>query len=185
MKLFDALFGRKEKADSKPMQQEEKATAKVDSPAPQQPAAQPFYSLADNFERLRKLSEAHPDDTALLIQMAHIAFQLKDYVAMQDACEKAIIIDNHLLEAYHLYAQACTSQNDMVNAIAMATKAIMLLENEASPYAKASDLYLLHGRLLMQMGDKAGAEEDMKKAWQLNPDSLTSVSGTFEAEGKD
>src|SRR3712207_6033364 len=57
MKLFDALFGRKEKADSKPMQQEEKATAKVDSPAPQQPAAQPFYSLADNFERLRKLSE--------------------------------------------------------------------------------------------------------------------------------
>src|SRR3712207_8911278 len=78
--------------------------------------------------------------------MAHVAFQLKDYVAMQDACEKVIIIDSHLIEAYHLYAQACTSQNDMVNAIAMATKAIMLFENEAVSYAKAADLYLLHGR---------------------------------------
>ena len=185
MKLFDALFGRKGKADREPQQPAKQAFAQVSDPVSPSPAEQPSYSLADDFERLRKLSEAHPDDTGLLIQMAHVAFQLKDYVAMQDACEKVIIIDSHLIEAYHLYAQACTSQNDMVNAIAMATKAIMLFENEAVSYAKAADLYLLHGRLLMQTGDKAGAEEDMKKAWQLNPDSLTSVSGTFNAEGKD
>ena len=46
-------------------------------------------------------------------------------------------------------------QNDLINAIAMLTKAIVL----RADYAEA---YLLRGQTLLRMGDKAGAREDME-----------------------
>lgn len=39
------------------------------------------------------------------------------------------------------------------------------------------------GGLLMAMGDKEGAESDMKRFLELNPEKIGELTGRFDAEG--
>ena len=175
MKLFRNLFRKKERKEPETAVVEDKASvSEGHESAIEEPAQSddPSGSLLDMFNQLQRQAEKAPEDTDILIRMAEIACQLKDYVGMQDACEKAIVVDNRLLRAYHLYAQACSAQQNVINAIAMTTKAIMLLEEQETDYPQL-------------VGDKAGAEADMKKMFQLDPSAARQVSGDFEAEGKD
>ena len=188
MKLFRNLFRKKERKEPETAVVEDKASvSKGHESAIEEPAQSddPSSSLLDMFNQLQRQAEKAPEDTDILIRMAEIACQLKDYVGMQDACEKAIVVDNRLLRAYHLYAQACSAQQNVINAIAMTTKAIMLLEEQETDYPQAAELYQLRGQQLMLVGDKVGAEADMKKMFQLDPSAARQVSGDFEAEGKD
>lgn len=172
MKLFSNLFKKKEKTGPEAAAvEEERPTFGAQGSADEEPAQpdEPSPSLLDAFNRLQQLVDESPEDTALLIRMAEIACQLKDYVAMQDACERAIVVDSSLLRAHHLYAEACQAQHDVINAIAMSTKAIMLLEGQDTTYPQAADLYRLRGELLMRVGDKAGAEADMQKSVSVEP----------------
>ena len=41
------------------------------------------------------------------------------------------------------------------------------------------------GRLLMQMGDKEGAQQDMQRYLQLNPEKIEELTGEFKAEGRE
>jgi tetratricopeptide (TPR) repeat protein len=45
------------------------------------------------------------------------------------------------------------------------------------------DAYRERGKIRFDRGDKAGAEEDMKKVLEINPEELSGVSGDFKAEG--
>ena len=65
------------------------------------------------------------------------------------------LIDNTNPRVHYLYAKACIGQEDMINAIAMLTKAIALKPDFA-------DAYLLRGQTLLGMGDRKGAREDME-----------------------
>ena len=188
MKLFRNLFRKKERKEPEvTVAEHERPIFEGQEAATEESAqtAESSDSLLDTFNRLQQQADKSPEDTDLLLRMAEIAYQLKDYVAMQDACEKAIVVDNRLLRAYHLYAQACTAQHDTINAIAMSTKAIMLLEEQDTAYPSAAELYRLRGQQLMLVGDKAGAETDMKKMLQLDSSAARQVSGDFEAEGRD
>lgn len=188
MKLFRNLFRKKERKEPETAVVEDKASvSEGHESAIEEPAQSddPSGSLLDMFNQLQRQAEKAPEDTDILIRMAEIACQLKDYVGMQDACEKAIVVDNRLLRAYHLYAQACSAQQNVINAIAMTTKAIMLLEEQETDYPQSAELYQLRGQQLMLVGDKVGAEADMKKMFQLDPSTARQVSGDFEAEGKD
>jgi tetratricopeptide (TPR) repeat protein len=109
--------------------------------------------LLPAFEQLQKIAEAQPDNQAVFLMMARVAYMLEDYTAMADACEKAMLIDGNNPETSFLYAQACIGQGDQVNAIAMLTKAIMLKDDYL-------DAYLLRGQTLLKMGDLNGADED-------------------------
>ena len=111
--------------------------------------------LLPAYEQLQKLAEAQPDNQAIFEQMANVAYMMEDYVAMSHACEKAILIDNTNPRVHYLYAKACIGQEDMINAIAMLTKAIALKPDFA-------DAYLLRGQTLLGMGDRKGAREDME-----------------------
>ena len=111
--------------------------------------------LLPAYEQLQKLHEAQPENVEILVQMANVTYMMEDYVAMGHACEKALLIDNGDARVHYLYAKACLGQNDLINAIAMLTKAIVL----RADYAEA---YLLRGQTLLRMGDKAGAREDME-----------------------
>ena len=111
--------------------------------------------LLPAYEQLQKLHEAQPENVEILVQMANVTYMMEDYVAMGHACEKALLIDNGDARVHCLYAKACLGQNDLINAIAMLTKAIVL----RADYAEA---YLLRGQTLLRMGDKAGAREDME-----------------------
>lgn len=111
--------------------------------------------LLPAFEQLQKLADAQPDNQEIFIRMANIAFMMEDYGAMADACEKALLIDKENSLVLYLYARACIGQGDVVNAIAMLTKAIALKEDY-------DDAYLLRGETLLEMGDVEGADEDAR-----------------------
>ena len=111
--------------------------------------------LLPAYEQLQKLAEAQPDNQAIFLQMANVAYMMEDYVAMSQACEKALLIDNTNARVHYLYAKACVGQDDVINAIAMLTKAIVLQPDFA-------DAYLLRGQTLLRMGDRNGAREDME-----------------------
>ena len=88
--------------------------------------------------------------------MAQIAYMQEDYTTMAAACERAIQLDVADAHACFLNAQAQQGQGNLVGAIAMLTKAVAL----DGDYA---DAYLLRGRMLLDMGDTQGADQDV--AW--------------------
>lgn len=198
------------------------------------------------YEQLQKLHEAQPDNIAILIRMAHLAYMMEDYGAMSDACEKATLLDKDNPEVMFLYAQACIGQGDEVNAIAMLTKAIALNKDFGDAYllrgetllkmgdansAKEDSDYLMahvqdnedvlllnarveealghhkeaialygkvievnpfcvaafkeRGAIKLSLGDKTGAEEDMKSVLELDPNKAKEVNGEYSAEGKE
>ncbi len=69
-------------------------------------------------------------------------------------------------------ARALLEKGQTVGAIALLTKAIAL----DGDYA---DAYQLRGQLRYDIGDKAGAESDLRRLLELAPDSLAHVSGEW------
>lgn len=53
--------------------------------------------------------------------------------------------------------------------------------NDANPFQL--DAYRERGQLRFEQGDKQGAQEDMRKVLELNPDEVADVSGEYSAEG--
>lgn len=121
-------------------------------------------NLPDAYEQLRQIGEACPDNIQVFIRMARVAYMMEDYKAMGEAAEKAMLIDRDNAEVNYLYAQSCDGMGDVVNAIALLTKAISLDGN----YVEA---YLLRGAVLLKMGDKKGASDDADAAVKLAPDN--------------
>ena len=104
-------------------------------------------------EQLAILAEAQPDNIQIVLTMARVAFLMEDYSAMTSACEKAMLIDKDNAEVAYLYGQAARGQGDLVNAVAMFTKAILLNEEYL-------DSYLQRGQVLLAQGDLEAAQED-------------------------
>lgn len=109
--------------------------------------------LSAAYEQLRLLAEAQPGNQQIFMRMAEVAYMMENYVAMADACEKAMLIDNSNPLVYYFYARACHSQGDDTNALAMLTKAVSLREDYY-------DAYLLRGEIRLSAGDVAEAGED-------------------------
>ena len=202
--------------------------------------------LREGFEELKILEAAEPDNIHIIATMAKVAYMMEDYGTMCKECEKAMLIDSDNAEVTFLYARGCRGLNDMVNAVAMYTKAIMLDGGFDAAYlergdllltlgdiegatddadhlmevaGEAEDVLLLKARVLMaqqqyssaialydkaidtnpfcvaafkgrgtarmSLGDKEGAELDMRKVLELAPEELSKMSGSFVAEGKD
>lgn len=111
--------------------------------------------LEEAYEQLEKLSEAEPKNVQLLVRMADVTYMMEDYDRMEELCEKAMLIDKDNPMLLMLYARACKGRGDLVNAIAMLTKAISMRED-------FGDAYLMRGDTLLEMGDVASADEDAK-----------------------
>lgn len=134
---------------------------------------------AEAYAQLQILAEAAPDTLAIFLQMAAVTHIMEDYDAMAEACERALNIDKDSAQAHYRYAQAYVGRADMINAIAMLTKAITL----DAEYAEA---YLLRGQTLLRMGDAQGAGEDA--AWLTgryadNEDALLLAARVERAKG--
>ena len=56
---------------------------------------------------------------------------------------------------------------------------------DAEIKAALSEHLLKRGNLLMQMGDKDGAQKDMQRYLQLTPEKIGELSGEFKAEGRE
>lgn len=109
--------------------------------------------LPGAYAQLQKMVEAEPDNLQIYLRMADVAYMMEDYVAMGNACEKAMLVDSENPQVLYRYAKACIGRDDLTNAIAMLTKAIML-----NP--EAYEAYLLRGETLLDTGDLDAADED-------------------------
>ncbi len=120
--------------------------------------------LSGAYAQLQKLVEAEPDNLQIYLRMADVAYMMEDYVAMGNACEKAMLVDSENAQVLYRYAKACIGRDDLTNAIAMLTKAIML-----NP--KAYEAYLLRGETLLDSGDLNAADEDVSHLLELLADN--------------
>ena len=84
--------------------------------------------------------------------------------------------------------------NDMnpVLLIATLTQKVVELEKkleadgeDAESKTALSELLLKRGNLLLKMGDKDGAQKDMQRYLQLNPEKIGELTGEFKAEGRE
>lgn len=118
--------------------------------------AQAFIRIGEleaAMQQLQILHDAEPDNLAILLQMARLAYMLEDYALMSDLCSKAMAIDNNNVHVHYCFAQAYAGTGNLINTIAMLTKAIAIDEG-------FGDAYLLRGQTLLQMGDVANADSD-------------------------
>ena len=58
-------------------------------------------------------------------------------------------------------------------------------KQSAEQKAELSECLRKRGGLLMAMGDKEGAEKDMKRFLELNPEKVGELNGEFKAEGRE
>ena len=123
---------------------------------------------------------------------------------------KALTLDDELTEAHLLRAQTLLRMGDHDGASADAEWLVqhhdgdedtLLLtarleaakgrrEEAVEAYGRVIDVNPFHidayrerGKLRFDMGDKQGAEEDMQKVLELNPNEMADVSGEYSAEG--
>lgn len=200
--------------------------------------------LDEALEQLISIIHAEPENVALLLQAAHVAYMQEDYDQMKSLCEQALAVDGENAMANYMTAQAALGQNDLINGIARLTKAISLNEQLGDArllraktllkmgdvkgadedvnwlmthtkddedvllmaarvvYAKGQvdeainiynkvidlnpfqlDAYRERGKIKFDRGDKVGAQEDMQKVLELNPEEIADVSGDYSAEG--
>ncbi|MBQ2167812.1 MAG: hypothetical protein II449_01015, partial [Prevotella sp.] len=90
--------------------------------------------LEEAYEQLEKLSEAEPENVQLLVRMTDVAYMMEDYDRMEELCEKAMLIDKDNPMLLMLYARACVGRGDLVNAVAMLSKAIAMREDYGDAY---------------------------------------------------
>ena len=135
--------------------------------------------LAPAYEQLQLLSEAQPDNVAILLRMAEVAYMQEDYDAMATACEKALENDKEDPSILYSYARACNGQGNAISAIALLTKALTIKDDFAPAH-------LLRGELLLKLGDTKGAAEDaayLKEHIEGNEDVLLLSARVDERSG--
>lgn len=201
-------------------------------------------NLEGALQELLTMSRVAPDNVAVLMQGAHVAYMLENYEQMKTLCEQALALDGENALANYQMAQAVMGQDDTISGIAYLTKAITLSEELADArllraktllamgdvkgasedvdwlmahtdeeedvllmaarvacakgqtdeainiYNKVTELnpfqldaYRERGKLKFELGDKQGAEEEMQKLLEMNPDEMANVSGDYTAEG--
>lgn len=113
-----------------------------------------LHRLDDALRELETVIRVEPENVALMMQAATVAFMKEDYGEMTALCEQALGVqpDNALVHLF--YAKAELGQNNLVQGIARLTKAISLDENLAEGR-------LLRGQTLLKMGDQKGTQEDV------------------------
>lgn len=152
--------------------------------------------LSQAYEQLQYIADACPDNVAVLLRLADVAYMMENYTAMADVAEKALLVDGDNVQVYYYYAKACRGLGDLTNAVAMLTKALKLDEefdtarlfrgevllekgetdeaNEDADILLAriegnEDVCLLKARVLKAKGDAADAEKMYDKVLEANP----------------
>ena len=112
---------------------------------------------------LDRLIDKTPENVKGLLSLASICYMQEDYESMDDACQKAIKLDETNALAYYLAAKAARGMKNDLQAIVMLTKAIA--QNEE--YAAA---YLLRAEVLWDMRQAKDAMGDLEKVLSIAPE---------------
>ena len=119
-----------------------------------------------------RMAEKEPEQVNTFLSLANICFMQEDYEGMNDACQKALALDDKNPLTYYLTAKAAVGMKEEINAIAMLTKAIVLKED----YTEA---YQLRAEVLWGMKQAKDAAEDIQKLLNLNPEDEEQAEECF------
>ena len=112
---------------------------------------------------LVRMTEIAPEQPLVFQSLASLCYMQEDYKAMNDACQKALALNDQDPGTYFLSAKAAVGMSNGFQAIAMLTKAIMLNEEFV-------EAYQLRAEVLWQMRQAKDASDDIEKLLSLNPD---------------
>lgn len=112
---------------------------------------------------LDRLISIAPQNVQALISLANICYLQEDYENMDDACQKAIKIDDKNSIAYFLAARAARGMKNDIQAIVMLTKAIAQDE-------KFVNALLLRAEVLWDMRQAHDALSDIESVLAINPE---------------
>ena len=119
--------------------------------------------MDDARKLMERMTEIAADQPLVFHSLASICYMLEDYKAMNEACQKALALNDQDPSTYFLSAKAAVGLNNGIQAIAMLTKAIMLNEEFV-------EAYQMRAEILWTMRQAKDANEDIEKLLSMNPE---------------
>ena len=118
----------------------------------------------DDARRLmNRMTELAPDQPLVFQSLASLCYMQEDYAGMNEACQKALALDDQNANHYFLSAKAAVGLKNGIQAIAMLPKAIMLNET-------FTEAYQMRAEILWAMRQAKDASEDIEKLLEMNPE---------------
>ena len=123
----------------------------------------------DNARQLMvRMTELAPDQPLVFQSLASLCYMQEDYPAMNEACQKALALNDQDPATYFLSAKAAVGLSNGIQAIAMLTKAIMLNEEFV-------EAYQMRAEILWTMRQAKDANDDIEKLLAMNPEDESAL----------
>ena len=119
--------------------------------------------MDDARQLMVRMTELATDQPLVFQSLASLCYMQEDYKAMNDACQKALALNDKDPATYFLAAKAALGMSNGIQTIAMLTKAIMLNDEFV-------EAYQMRAEVLWSMRQVKDANEDICKLLELNPD---------------
>lgn len=119
--------------------------------------------MDDARQLMVRMTELAPNQPLVFQSLASLCYMQEDYPAMNEACQKALALNDQDPSTYFLSAKAAVGLNNGIQAIAMLTKSIMLNEEFV-------EAYQMRAEILWTMRQAKDANEDIEKLLSMNPE---------------
>ena len=119
--------------------------------------------MDDARQLMNRMSEIASDQPLVFQSLASLCYMQEDYKGMDEACRKALALNDQDPATYFLSAKAAVGLSNGIQAIAMLTKAIMLNEEFV-------EAYQMRAEILWTMRQAKDANEDIEKLLSMNPE---------------
>ena len=119
--------------------------------------------MDDARQLMNRMTEIASDQPLVFQSLASLCYMQEDYKGMDEACRKALALNDQDPATYFLSAKAAVGLSNGIQAIAMLTKAIMLNEEFV-------EAYQMRAEILWTMRQAKDANEDIEKLLSMNPE---------------
>lgn len=119
--------------------------------------------MDDARQLMNRMTEIASDQPSVFQSLASLCYMQEDYKGMDEACRKALALNDQDPATYFLSAKAAVGLSNGIQAIAMLTKAIMLNEEFV-------EAYQMRAEILWTMRQAKDANEDIEKLLNMNPE---------------
>ena len=119
--------------------------------------------MDDARQLMVRMTELAPNQPLVFQSLASLCYMQEDYPALNEACQKALALNDQDPSTYFLSAKAAVGLNNGIQAIAMLTKAIILNEEFV-------EAYQMRAEILWTMRQAKDANEDIEKLLSMNPE---------------
>ena len=119
--------------------------------------------MDDARQLMNRMTEIASDKPLVFHSLASLCYMQEDYKGMDEACRKALALNDQDPATYFLSAKAAVGLSNGIQAIAMLTKAIMLNEEFV-------EAYQMRAEILWTMRQAKDANEDIEKLLSMNPE---------------